>query len=88
MNGILNYNESQYIYNVNDNRLILTKTKEQNPHIALNDAFKFRDRTEEIPSFLIGIDFTTNKKIKFFINSLHTTTVHSYEFSFYSYLLF
>lgn len=88
MNGILNYNEAKYLYVVNEGKLILNRIKEQSRYIPLNLVLNIFEDNFETPSFLIGHDFTTNKKIKFYISSMHQSKIDCFECNFYSYLLY
>ncbi|WP_153733290.1 hypothetical protein [Sporosarcina obsidiansis] len=88
MNGIIYYQETQYLYVVKSNKLILNRTKDSSSHAYSDVMSFFQEDTTEVPACLIGFDFTTNRNIKFYITSMFQTKICCYECSFFSYLLF
>jgi len=88
MNGIIHYKETQYLYVVKNNKLILNRIKDSSYHAYSDVMTFFQGDTREVPTFLIGFDFTMNQKIKFYITSIYQTKIDCYKCSFFSYLLF
>ena len=94
MNGIIYYNETEFVYTIENYKLILNKIKVPGSDIPYADFMKFmstvvsQDESKDIPKVLNGFDFTTNKKVKFFLTSMHQTKIDKYECSFFSYLLY